>query len=123
MSRFASLLLSFALASSESLVAADRRLAAEGDCVARTKTGDKPLSHWQLWHLSNGEYEVIDTSAKNTSSVQIFRFDTQFFPIGYTKKFGADFCCPRFRISGDFRSDFSRPYNFLSVRDRRTELQ
>jgi hypothetical protein len=63
-------------------------LAAEGDCVARTKTGDKPLSHWQLWHLSNGEYEVIDTSVKNASAVQIFRFDSQFLPIGYTKKFG-----------------------------------
>jgi hypothetical protein len=88
MARFASLLLSFALASSQALIAADRTLAAEGDCVARTKTGDKLLSHWQLWHLSNGEYEVIDTSAPNASSVQIFRFDSQFLPIGYTKKFG-----------------------------------
>jgi len=88
MARFASLLLSFALASSHALIAADRTLAAEGDCVARTKTGDKPLSHWQLWHLSNGEYEVIDASAKNASSIQIFRFDSQFLPIGYTKKFG-----------------------------------
>jgi hypothetical protein len=76
------------LASSQAPIAADRTLAAEGDCVARTKTGDKPLSHWQLWHLSNGEYEVVDTSAKNASSVQIFRFDSQFLPIGYTKKFG-----------------------------------
>src|ERR1700734_167884 len=88
MARFVSLLLSFALASSQAPIAADRTLAAEGDCVARTKTGDKPLSHWQLWHLSNGEYEVVDTSAKIASSVQIFRFDSQFLPIGYTKKFG-----------------------------------
>jgi hypothetical protein len=63
-------------------------LAAEGDSIARTKTGDKSLSHWQLWHLSNGEYEVVDTSTNNASSVQIFRFDSQFLPIGYTKKFG-----------------------------------
>jgi hypothetical protein len=88
MARFACLLLSFALASSQALIAADRTLAAEGDCVARTKAGDKPLSHWQLWHLSNGEYEVVDTSAKNASSIQIFRFDSQFLPIGYTKKLG-----------------------------------
>jgi hypothetical protein len=52
------------------------------------KAGDKPLAHWQLWHLSNGDYEVVDTSVKNASSVQIFRFDSQFLPIGYTKKFG-----------------------------------
>jgi len=88
MARFTSLILSFALASSQALAAADRTLAAEGDCVARTKTGDKPLSHWQLWHLRNGEYEVVDTSNKNASSVQTFRFDSQFLPIGYTKKFG-----------------------------------
>ncbi|MGA7695963.1 MAG: hypothetical protein WCA76_13135 [Candidatus Sulfotelmatobacter sp.] len=89
MARIVSLLLSFTLFSSQALVAADRTLAAEGDYIARTKTGDKPLSHWQLWHLSNGDYEVVDTSAKNASSVQIFRFDSHFLPIGYTKKFGS----------------------------------
>ncbi|HSY91068.1 MAG TPA: hypothetical protein VK812_06820 [Candidatus Binatus sp.] len=68
--------------------AKDRTLVAEGDYIARTKTGDNPLSHWQLWHLSNGGYEVVDTSIKNASSVQIFRFDSQFFPIGYIKKLG-----------------------------------
>lgn len=87
MVRIAALLLSFALASNHAL-AADRTLAAEGDYIARTKSGDKPLSHWQLWHLSNGTYEVVDTSVKNTFSVQIFRFDSQFSPIGYIKKFG-----------------------------------
>jgi hypothetical protein len=89
MIRIVSLLLSFALASSQTLLATDRTLAAEGDYVAQTKTGDKPLSHWQLWHLSNGDYEVVDTSIKNASSIQIFRFDPQFLPIGYTKKFGS----------------------------------
>lgn len=88
MVRMASLLLSFALVSGQTLFAADRRLAAEGDNIARTKTGDKVLSHWQLWHLSSGEYEVIDTSAKNASSVQVFRFNSQFLPIGYAWKFG-----------------------------------
>jgi hypothetical protein len=88
MARIVSLLLSFALAFSQTLLAADRTLAAEGDYIAQTKTGDKPLAHWQLWHLSNGDYEVVDTSTKNASSVQIFRFDPQFLPIGYTKKFG-----------------------------------
>jgi hypothetical protein len=68
--------------------AKDRTLVAEGDYIARTKTGDKPLSRWQLWHLSGGGYEVVDTNIKNASSVQIFRFDAQFLPIGYTKKSG-----------------------------------
>jgi hypothetical protein len=68
--------------------AKDRRLVAEGDYVAWTKTGDKPLSHWRLWQLSNGGYEVVDTNIKNASSVQIFRFDSQFLPIGYIKKLG-----------------------------------
>jgi hypothetical protein len=68
--------------------AKDRTLVAEGDYSARTKTGDKPLSHWQLWHLSNGGYEVVDTSIKNASSVQIFRFDSQFLPTGYSKRLG-----------------------------------
>ncbi len=89
MAGFASLLLSFALAISQSLVAADRTLVAEGDCIARTKTGDKLLSHWQLWHLRNGDYEVVDASITNASSVQIFRFDSKFLPTGYTKKFGS----------------------------------
>ena len=68
--------------------AKDRTLVAEGDYVASTKTGEKPLSHWQLWHLRNGGYEVVDASVKNASSVQIFRFDSQFLPIGYVKKLG-----------------------------------
>ncbi len=68
--------------------AKDRTLVAEGDYIAWTKAGDKPLSHWQLWHLSSGGYEVVDTSIKNASSVQIFRFDSQFMPIGYSKKLG-----------------------------------
>src|ERR1039458_3236117 len=89
MIRIVSLLLSFALVSGQTLLAADRTLAAEGDTIARTKTGDTPLAHWQLWHLSNGDYEVVDTSVKNASSVQIFRFDSQFLPIGFTKKFGS----------------------------------
>jgi hypothetical protein len=88
MLRIVSLLLSFALVSGHTLVAADRALAAEGDYTAQTKTGDKPLAHWQLWHLSNGDYEVVETNVKNPSSVQIFRFDSQFLPTGYTKKFG-----------------------------------
>jgi len=66
----------------------NRTLVAEGDYIAWIKTGDEPLSHWQLWHLSNGGYEVVDTSIKNASSVQVFRFDSRFLPIGYSKKSG-----------------------------------
>lgn len=88
MIRVLTFLLSLALGLSQTPHGADRTLAAEGDYVAQTKVGDKTLSHWQLWYLSNGDYEVVDTSVKNVSSVQIFRFDHQFLPIGYTKKFG-----------------------------------
>jgi len=83
-----SLLLSFTLGTSQTLPATGRTLVAEGDYVAQTKTGDKPLSHWQLWHLSDGGYEVVDTNVKNASSVQIFRFDSHFLPIGYIRKLG-----------------------------------
>src|ERR1700675_4985751 len=88
MIRLVSLVLSFAFLFGQTLLAADRTLTAEGDYIAQTKIGDKPLAHWQLWHLGNGDYEVVETSIKNASSVQIFRFDSQFLPIGYTKKFG-----------------------------------
>lgn len=88
MFRIVAFLLSFSLISGQTLLAGDRTLAAEGDYVAQTKTGDKPLSHWQLFHLGNGDYEVVDTSIRNASAVQIFRFDHQFLPIGYTKKLG-----------------------------------
>jgi hypothetical protein len=67
---------------------ADRVLAAEGDFVAQTKQGIHPLSHWKLWHLGNGGYEVVDTNLKNASSVQIFQFDAQLMPTGYTKSIG-----------------------------------
>jgi hypothetical protein len=88
MVRILSVVLSLAMASGQTLIAADRTLAAEGDYIGQTKAGNKPLSHWQLWHLGNGDYEVVDTSINNASSVQIFRFNSQFLPIGYTKKFG-----------------------------------
>jgi len=71
----AALLLSLALGLSQTPLVADRTLVAEGDYIARTKVGDKVLSHWQLRQLSDGEYEVVDTSTKNASTVQTFRFD------------------------------------------------
>jgi hypothetical protein len=83
-----SLFLSLALALSQSSAAQDRTLVAEGDSVAHTKSGTKPLTHWQMWRLRNGDYEVVDTSVKNASSVQIFHFDANFLPTGYTKKSG-----------------------------------
>ena len=86
MARIAPILLLFVLSSNQIAPAADRTLAAEGDYVAHTKSGDKPLSHWQLWHLNNGEYEVVDANIKKPSSVQVFRFDAQFLPIGFIKR-------------------------------------
>jgi len=68
--------------------APDRILVAEGDSVAQTKQGVHPLSHWKLWRLSDGGYEVVDTSLKDASSVQIFQFDAQLMPTGFTKSVG-----------------------------------
>lgn len=63
----------------------DRVLAAEGDFAAETKDGVQPLSHWKLWHLDDGGYQVVDVSLENASSVQIFQFDALLMPTGFTK--------------------------------------
>jgi TonB family protein len=68
--------------------AVDRTLLAEGDYVELAKSGSKPQSHWRLWQLDSGEYEVVDESLRNASSVQIFRFDSNLMPLGFTKKAG-----------------------------------
>jgi hypothetical protein len=67
---------------------ADRVLAAEGDFVAQTKEGIRPLSHWKLWKLDDGGYEVVDQKHHNADSVEIFEFDSQLMPKGFTKKVG-----------------------------------
>lgn len=66
--------------------AQSRRLLAEGDYVAHAKSGTKPLSHWKLWHLDDGKYEVIDSSVQNPPSIQTFRFDSKFMPSGFSIK-------------------------------------
>ena len=65
-----------------------RTLLAEGDYVALAKSGVKPLSHWKLWHLDDGKYEVIDSNTRSPSAIQIFRFDSKFMPVGFEKKTG-----------------------------------
>lgn len=66
----------------------ERTLLAEGDSIAQTTTGGiKPLTHWKLWRIDSG-YEVIDVNVQNDSFIQIFRFDTKFMPIGFSKKMG-----------------------------------
>jgi hypothetical protein len=67
---------------------ADRVLVAEGDFVAQTKEGVHPLSHWKLWRLGDGGYEVVDQKLQNTSSVETFEFDAQLMPTGFTKSVG-----------------------------------
>jgi hypothetical protein len=69
------------------ICAQDRTLLAEGDSVALTTKGTKPLSHWKMWRVDNG-YEVIDSSVQNASFIQIFRFDSKLMPIGFSKKTG-----------------------------------
>jgi hypothetical protein len=65
-----------------------RVLAAEGDFVAQTKQGVQPISHWKLWRLGDGGYEVVDQKAQNASSVETFQFDAQLMPTGFTKRVG-----------------------------------
>lgn len=68
--------------------AQSRRLLAEGDYVLQATTGVKRLSHWKLWRVDDGKYEVVDASVRNPSSIQVFRFDSKFMPIGFSKKMG-----------------------------------
>jgi hypothetical protein len=62
----------------------DRTLIAEGDYTATKKDSSRTLAHWKLWQLSNGEYDVVESSAKNAHLTQTFRFDAEFLPIGYS---------------------------------------
>jgi hypothetical protein len=77
------LLLSVVLLFTSTAHAADRTLAAEGDYVA-LQDRNKPLAHWKLWHLQNGEYEVVETLAGPSHIVQVFHFDAQFLPSGFS---------------------------------------
>jgi len=83
MTRRASLLLSVTLLFSSTASAADRALVAEGDYVARSNLG-KPLAHWKVWHLRNGDYEVVEALAGPSHIVQAFYFDAQFLPSGFS---------------------------------------
>jgi hypothetical protein len=84
MTRTLPLLLSIALLLSRPTSAADRTLAAEGDYVAQSDL-HKPLAHWKVWHLRAGGYEVVETLAgPSRNIVQVFRFDSQFLPSGFS---------------------------------------
>jgi TonB family protein len=91
--------------------AQSRTLLAEGDYVALAKSGAKPLSHWKLWHLDDGKYEVIDSNTRNPAAIQVFRFDSKFMPIGFSRKTGPldlpDSRLPKFpasEISCDYKA-------------------
>jgi hypothetical protein len=77
------LLFSIAFLLSCPTLAADRTLAAEGDYVSQSNP-NKPLAHWKLWRLRNGEYEVQETLAGPTYVMQVFHFDSQFLPNGFS---------------------------------------
>jgi hypothetical protein len=97
MIRIAPLLLSLAVAFSETVPAADSSLVAEGDFVAQKSDGIKPLAHWKLWRLKRGEYEVVESSAATNAPItQIFRFDAQLLPIGYVLDMGQNSRNPGF---------------------------
>jgi hypothetical protein len=83
MTRMLPLLLSITLLLSRPANGADRTLAAEGDYVQSDR--HKPLAHWKVWHLRNGDYEVVETLAVPSQNiVQVFHFDAQFLPIGFS---------------------------------------
>ena len=67
----------------QSQAEAERVLAAEADTVASTSQGEKPISHWKIWNLRDGGYEVVVTSLRGPSVVQKFRFDGQMKPLEY----------------------------------------
>jgi hypothetical protein len=66
------------------MAAQDRTLIAEGDYVAQSENGSKPVAHWKLSRLTSGDYEVTESFVHNPYVTQIFRFDAQFLPIGYS---------------------------------------
>jgi hypothetical protein len=94
MTRLLPLLLFIALLLSRPAIAADRTLAAEGDYVGQ-KDRNKSLAHWKLWHLNSGEYEVAETLAGPTYVVQVFRFDSQFVPDGFSLTIDPDRKLPK----------------------------
>lgn len=84
MVRFLFLLLGFALGFSQNPKPTDRTLIADGDYVGQDEKGSKPIANWKLWHLSSGDYEVIESFVRNSAVTQTFRFDSKFMPIGYS---------------------------------------
>jgi hypothetical protein len=84
MMRLLLLLLVLAAGLSQIAAAQDRTLIAEGDYVAQSENGNKPVAHWKLSRLTSGEHEVTESFVRNPFVTQIFRFDAQFLPIGYS---------------------------------------
>jgi len=84
MVRFVLLLLALTSGLGQIGAGQDRKLMAEGDYVAQSENGNKPIAHWRLSQLSNAEYEVTESFVNNPVVTQVFRFDAQFLPIGYS---------------------------------------
>jgi hypothetical protein len=84
MMRLLLLLLGFASCLGQICAAQDRTLIAEGDYVAQSESGSGPIAHWKLTELTSGGYEVTESFVNNPYVTQIFRFDAQFLPIGYS---------------------------------------
>jgi hypothetical protein len=84
MMRLLLLLLGLASGLSQIAAAQDPTLIAEGDYVAQSENGSKPVAHWKLSQLTNGEYEVTESFVRNPYVTQIFRFDAQFLSVGYS---------------------------------------
>jgi hypothetical protein len=61
----------------------DRTLAAEGDYIQES-AGNRAPAPWKLWHLGNGEYEVVETLRGPGRIMQVFSFDRHFLPSGFS---------------------------------------
>jgi len=83
MVRMLPFLVSIAFLLSRPTFAADRMLVAEGDYVSHSSPSS-PLAHWKLWRLRNGEYEVEEALNGPTYVMQVFRFNSQFLPKGFS---------------------------------------
>jgi len=81
---FSFLLLGCASGLGQNATHAERTLVSEGDYAGGGGNGNKAIAHWKLWHLSSGEYEVIESFVRNPLVTQTFLFDAQFLPTGYS---------------------------------------
>jgi hypothetical protein len=88
----------------------DRTLIAEGDYAAIKKDSSTTLAHWKLWHLSDGEYDVVESSVANPHLTQRFAFDARFLPTSYSVEIS-----PLSKAEVDQHPDAAKFYHPMSL--------